>query len=348
MRWFYGRVALILFILLITIGTYYIHAILKSYSHSHSEVYISWAILCIINSYSLYTLYYDSLLQGQGLVTKARQIQIIGQVVYLLVAIVMIVLQFNLIAIVSAQALSVIIRRFLSYQTIYTTQFKQHLHNVVAQSRKNILKMIYPNAVKVGLTSLGSFLVARSSILIGSLHLSLETIASYGITIQIITIIAGLSTVYFSAYYPRIVQLRAQNNIFEIKRIYLKTCLLLFGTYLVCGAGMLCFGDWLLNLIGSQTPLLHKSVIALVLVAMLLESNHAVAGAVLLTKNEVPFFRASLFAGAVTVSLLFIFLNYTQVGVWGLVLAPAIAQVCYQNWRWPMVVIKELNYKSRQ
>jgi O-antigen/teichoic acid export membrane protein len=342
MRWFYSRVAVILFVVLTTLGTYYLFTILKTYSESHIEVYISWAILCIINSYALYTLYYDSLLQGQGLVMKAKQIQIIGQVIYLIVAVVLILLKANLIAIVSAQALSIIIRRFLSYKTIYTSEFKQHLRNVVAQSRKEILKFIYPNAVKVGLTSLGGFLVTRSAVIIGVLYLSLETIASYGITIQIIAIIAGFSTVYFSTYQPKIVQNRAQNKIAEIKHLYLKSCLLLLTTYIFFGVGFFFFGDWALSLIGSQTPLLHRSFIAVALIIAFLESNHGIAGGILLTKNEVPFFKAALFAGGITVLLLFIFLKFTPLGVWGMIFAPGIAQGCYQNWKWPIVVAKEL------
>jgi O-antigen/teichoic acid export membrane protein len=345
MRWFYGRVALILFVLLTTAGAYYIHTILKTYSGNHAEVYISWAILCIINSYSLYTLYYDSLLQGQGLIKRAKQIQVVGQTAYLIVAVVLILMQFNLIAVVSAQALSVIIRRILSYYTIYTADFKRHLRGTVAQSRKEILKFISPNAIKLGLTGLGSFLVTRSAIIIGSLYLSLDTIASYGITMQIIAIIGGLATVYFLSYQPKVAQYRTQNNIHEIKRIYLKTCLILFVTFIFCGAILLGFGDWALTLIGSQTPLLPKFLIAIALFIVLLEMNHATAGGFLLTKNEVPFFKASLISGGATVVLLFAFLNYTQMGVWALILAPGIAQAFYQNWKWPMVVMKELNVK---
>jgi len=342
MRWFYGRTALILFVLLITAGTYYITVILRIYSYNHTEVYIAWAILCIINSYSLYTMYYDSLLQGQGLIMKARQIQVVGEFAFLLTAIILILLNFSLIAVVSAQALSIIIRRILSYYTIYTANFKQHLRSVVAQSRKEILKLISPNAVKLGLTGLGGFLITRSAIIIGSLYLSLDTIASFGITMQIVAIIGGLATVYFTAYNPKIAQYRAQNNIVEIKRIYLKTCLLLFGTFVFCGIFLLGLGDWVLSAIGSQTPLLPKFLIATALLVVFLEANHATAGGFLLTKNEVPFFKASLISGAATVLLLFVFLGYAQMGVWGMILAPGIAQICYQNWKWPMVVVKEL------
>jgi hypothetical protein len=80
------------------------------------------------------------------------------------------------------------------------------------------------------------------------------------------------------------------------------------------------------------------------LLIYLLESNHANAGQILLTKNEVPFVKASLFSGACTIILLFIFLQYTSLGVWGLLMAQGIVQGCYQNWKWPMQVAKELYY----
>jgi len=343
MRWFYGRIAFIVFTLLTTVGTYYIYTILKTYSENHIEVYISWAILCIINSYSLYTLYYDSLLQGQGFVKRAKQIQVVGQIIYLFVAIILILLRMNLIAIVSAQALSILVRRILSYRTIYTAKFKQLLRGVIAQSRKDIIKLIYPNAVKLGLTGVGGFLVTRSAVVIGSLYLSLNDIASYGITIQIIGIIAGLATVYFSTYQPRIAQYRIQNDKQEIKRLYLKSCLLLVTTYIVCGAILLEGGDWVLHLIGSKTPLLHKSFIALALLVSCIEANITCAGGFLLTKNEVPFFKAAIISGMCIVVGLFLALQYMEWGVMALFLIPLIVHISYQAWKWPWEVIKDLH-----
>jgi O-antigen/teichoic acid export membrane protein len=285
-------------------------------------------------------------MQGKGLIKRSKQIQIIGQSVYLIVAVVLILLRFNLIAIVSAQALSIIIRRMLAYRTIYTAEFKRLLHSMKAQARKEILKVIYPNAMKVGITALGSFLVIRASVIIGSLYLSLETIASYGITIQVVAIISSIASVYFATYQPKIVQYRAQNDNVAIKHLYLKGCVLLFVTFVLGGTALILFGEWALNLIGSQTPLLSKSFMAIVLLIYLLETNHGQAGNILLTKNEVPYFKAALFSGAFTVILLFVLLEYTDWGVWALVLAQGIAQGCYQNWKWPIEVVKELRIKS--
>ncbi len=97
MRWFYLRMAIVLFLLLATLGTYYIYSLLQNYKGEHREVYMAWTLLCIINTYNLFTLYYESLLQGKGLVKISKQILIIGQSVYLIIASILIIdgLWFN-------------------------------------------------------------------------------------------------------------------------------------------------------------------------------------------------------------------------------------------------------------
>ena len=86
MKWFYLRMAIILLMLLATLGTYYIHLLLKNYEGNIQNVYAAWILLCIISTYNLYTQYYDSLLQGIGLIKKSKQIIIIGHSIYLISA----------------------------------------------------------------------------------------------------------------------------------------------------------------------------------------------------------------------------------------------------------------------
>ena len=82
-------------------------------------------------------------------------------------------------------------------------------------------------------------------------------------------------------------------------------------------------------------------ILTLIIISFL-EINHSLAGGILLSKNEVPFFKASLFAGVVTIILLLFFFQYTDIGIWAMILAPGIAQGLYQNWKWPLVVFNEL------
>lgn len=349
MRWFYFRIALVLFILLATLGTYYVHYLLqvKHYQGDHLEVYIAWTVLCLISTYSLFTLYYDSLLQGKGLVKRSKQIVIIGQAVYLIIAALLIMFGFGLIAIVSAQASSVLIIRWLSYRTFFTKEIKQNINRVKPHSRKDVLKVISPNALKIGGTSLGAFMVQKSSVFIGSLYLTLTVFASYSITMILIGVIAGLATIYTGTYQPKIAQLRVENNNRRIMELYLRGQVILLLTYLAGGAVLTFFGAWALQLIGSKTQLMPPSLIAVATLIAFLESNHSIASSILLTKNEVPFFKAAILSGAGTILLLFLFFKLTNMGSLALLLAPGIAQLVYQNWKWPLEVHRELGIKQR-
>jgi O-antigen/teichoic acid export membrane protein len=347
MRWFYFRVAVVLFILLASLGTVYIITLLRDYQGERSEVYIAWALLCIINTYSIFTLYYDSLLQGKGLIKRSKQIVIIGNMVYFVIAAALVIAGKGLVAIVSSQALSVIIIRWLSYRTFFSPQLKKQLHQATAVPKTIVLNAIYPNAVKIGLTSLGGFLVQRSAIIIGSLYLTLDQIACYGISMQLILILAGLAGIFTATYSPRIAQLRVEQNIHDIKELYLKGQLILILTFLIGGTGLLVLGAWGLKVIGSKTMLMPQLLLLAAMVVSFLESNHSMAGSILLSKNEVPFFKAALISGGATVLLLLLFFHYLHWGWWAMIAAPGIAQGVYQNWKWPATVWKELKINQK-
>lgn len=342
MRWFYLRMAILLFLLLITFGSYYIYILLKNYHGNHNEVYVAWVLLSTIITYNLFTLYYDSLLQGKGLIKRSKQIVIIGQIVYLIIATALILTGKGLIAIVSAQVVSVIIVRWLSYRSFFTHDLKENLHNATTRSKMEVLKAIYPNAIKMGLISLGGILVNRSAIIIGSLYLPLNDIASYGITLQLIAIMSALAGIYITTFQPKIAQLRIVQDSQAIKEYYLRGQILIILSYFLGGIVILFAGEWVFKLIGSQTQLLPRMLILIAIIISFLETHHATAASILLSKNEVPFFKASLFAGGLTIVLLFLLFQIDNFGLWAMILAQGIAQGIYQNWKWPVEVIKEL------
>jgi O-antigen/teichoic acid export membrane protein len=205
-----------------------------------------------------------------------------------------------------------------------------------------------PNAVKLGLTGLGSLLTSRVSVIIGALYLALTDIASYGITIQIIWVIVSVSSVYSSTFMPKIAQFHVQENKDSIKKIYLKSCWVMLLTYLTGGSLLILFGNPVLQLIKSNTLLLAAPQIAVLLFINLLVTNHSIAGQIIMQQNKIPFFKADIITGGVTLLLLFLFLQFTDMKIWGMILAPGIACACYNNWKWPWVIIKEyhIGYKD--
>ena len=93
-------------------------------------------------------------------------------------------------------------------------------------------------------------------------------------------------------------------------------------------------------------------MLVVMLVINFLEQNHATAAGFIMADNRIPFFIPSLASGAATILLLFLFYYLLPTiyylppttSTWPLILAPGIAQLAYQNWKWPMEVIKELKH----
>ena len=342
MKRFYRWMSMAVFGILATVGTVYFWYILQKYSGDRQDALIAWILLIAINCYNLYTFYYDALLTGKGYVTRTQQINMLGQAVYIGLAIGLIYAGFGLTAIVASQLISTIIRRILTYRVFFTPELKAHLHDVAPQEPKGILQAITPNAVKIGLTQLGGFLVNKSAILIGSAFLTLEQVACYGITLQVMDILARCATVFYQSYLPKLAQCRAENDLNGLKRYYILCTGSLLAVYAVGGVAWIFLGNWALDLIQSQTHFVPTAMLMVMLLISTLEHNHAVSAGFIMADNKIPFFIPSLVSGAATVLLLWIFLSPLQMGIWGLILAPGIAQLAYQNWKWPSVVIKEL------
>jgi len=348
MRKFYRWMALGVFVILGTAGTAYFYYILQKYSGDRTDAMIAWILLIAINSYNIYTLYYNALLLGKGYIRRERQIMILSQSIYLCLAIILIYAGFGLIAIVASQAVSIILQRILSYRVFFTKELKQQLSNTEAEDTKDILKAISPNAVKVGLTQLGGFCVTKSALLIGSAFLTLEETACYGITLHIIDILARCSTVYYQSITPKIAQSRANKDMGALRRYFRYSIGILVATFILGGAAIALLGNWGLNLIGSETKFLPTTMLCIMLIINLLENNHATAAGFISADNRIPFFIPSLLSGMGTIILLWLFLSVFHWGIWGMILAPGIAQLVYQNWKWPYAVVKELNLLKRK
>ncbi len=346
MRYFYSRMSCALFGLLGIFGTIYVCFLMRDYGGDEVEVYVSWIILVLINCYNLYTLYYEALLNGRGLIKRVHQIIFVGNVVYIIFAIVLILLGGGLIAIVSSQAISVLLVRYLSKRVFYTKEIVDGLGDVDSYDYSEVLSAITPNAIKVGLTSLGGFVINKSSVFLGSLYVSLELMASYGITIQLLVVVGMLAGIVTRVYMPKVFQWRVEGRIDLVKRIFYLSSIVMLGVFVLSGVVIVLWGDWMLNLLKSSTMFLPTGLLILIIVQHYLEYNHSNAAQYLLSRNEVPFFKASLISAVGVLVLLGVFVVWMDMGVLGMVLAPMIVQASYQNWKWPLEIVRELRIEN--
>ncbi len=342
MRRFYTAIALITLLLLGTFGTLYIFYVLDKFNGNRTDIIIAWVLQIIINCYNLYTLYYDALLTGKGYIKRSQQINIIGQGLYLSLAIGLVLAGLGLTAIVASQLISIILRRMLSYRVFFSKEMKEQLKQADTKSAKAIMKAIFPNSIKSGLTSLGGFIVNNSAVFISSAFLPLAVTASYGITLQVVTILGRCSVVMYVSLLPKLAQYRVERDVDRLKKDYQYCVISLLLIFLIGGTVFAVLGNPILQFIHSETLFLPTSMLCMLLLFQCLEQNHVVAAGFIMADNKIPFFIPSLLSGAATIILLYLFVGVFDWGVWGMILAPGLAQLAYQNWKWPSVVIKEL------
>ena len=349
MKKYYAILAGVFLLLFLIISPFYLPHILSenNYTGDYQAVWTSWLIYGFLVAYQLYTYYYSALLMGRGMVKRNHQAIIIGQSVRILTIYIMVLSGFGLISLVVGQFLGDFITRTFSYFFFYDKKLKAELIIAVASNTKEIIKMMLPNAARIGITSLGGLLITKASVPIASLYLPLEVIGSFGITKQIVDLIASLGVIWFTTFHPKITSHRVSNDFDHLKRMYIKGKLSLFFTFVFCGIGLVIFGSDVLTFIKSQTDLLPSVMIIGLLVVSFLDANHMMSVHMLLTKNEVPFAKAFIITGGVVILLLFFGLKYTSLGVWVMFLAPGMSNIVYQNWKWPLEVMKDLRIKPK-
>ena len=342
MRRYYGLLSLIFLVIFLIGSPFYMNILLDKYTGNKTNVIVAWIIYGALLSYQLYTYYYGSLLIGRGYIKRSYQITIISQCVQIVAIMTFLLLKMGLLSMAMGLFLSVVVGRIFSYFAFFDTDLKHNLKISTAQSVSKTMRILAPNSIKIGFTSIGGFLTSKMSMIIAPLLLPLSDIGSFSITRQMIDVIVSIGAIWFSTFYPQIIQYRVNGDNAGVKRLYIKGQLCLISVFIICGLGLIYVGPPALELIKSKTHLLTSGMIVLFLVAIFFESNQGMSQNVLLTKNEVPFAKATIITGFVSLVVLYIFLKYTALGLWGMILAPAIVQAVYQNWKWTFQVIKEL------
>ena len=66
------------------------------------------------------------------------------------------------------------------------------------------------------------------------------------------------------------------------------------------------------------------------------------------TSNEIPFVKANLISGFIIIILTTCSLQFTQLGLIGVILSEGIVELSYNNWKWPSRIFKEFNFSIKE
>ena len=343
LRFFYFRLSIIVFFSLAIGGTYYLTYILQKYSGDHIQVYLAWAVFVLQNSYMMYTDYYESLMIGKGLISIVKKITIFAQLSYLTLASILLLNGFGLIGLFSSQIISILIIRKLSIKYFFddTLVKKLNLVNTKIDSL-NIIRTLFPNAIKSGISSLGSLFINRAPIMIGSFYLTLEQIATFGLTKQIFDIMYIIASIYSITYFPQLSNNWIKNKLFDNKVIYVKCILVSLFIYVSMCFCLILFANPILEYLGSKTLLLSGLPLSIIIINYFFTLIHGQSVPIILSKNYLPLYYVGFIGGSFVILISYILLHFFKLGIYGIIIPPTIVYLSYENWKWPQMAFNFL------
>src|SRR5260221_3271184 len=203
-----------------------------------------------------------------------------------------------------------------------------------ANFHRDIFAAIWPNAWRMGLVSLGTFMIIQANTLVCSAFLDLKTTASYGISFQLVMLLVGISSIWVQVKMPVINQLRVAGDLAEIARIFAARMRLLILSFAAGALAIIVIAPAVLQAIGSKTNVLPMPLLSTLLLIQFLEMHHSQYGSLVLTENRNPFLRPALISGGLIVVLSAVLTP--RLGVWGLLLSSGCVQLAFNNW-WPVL-----------
>jgi O-antigen/teichoic acid export membrane protein len=346
----YLIIAILALMLMLTAGTVYISYISREIDN---HFYMSaWLIYCFAIFLNLFYGYYTSLLRGVGAITEGNKAMVIARSSQIVISVICLMSGLGLIAVSMAYLLSGFILRFFSKRYFFQYEnigskiklfpMKINFHDFWAT-----FKAIWHNAWRDGVVALAKFLIMQSNTIMCSIYIGLEATASYALSLQVIMVIASVSSIIFSTYQPLFSQSRMINDYSKLKRVFSVSMVSYYMTYWIGIAGLILVGLPLLDLLNSNTKL-HVYPLLFMSIYLFLEYNHLLFASFISTGNKIPYTKGFLVSGLATVITSLLLMRYTDLGVWGLMLSQFTVQILYNNWKWPLVVMNELKVNLKE
>lgn len=345
----YTILALVTLILMVSVGTWYIYYVTDGFTNVHNSLYI-WLLYSLSVFFNIYYVYYSSLLMGRGMVMEAKKAMIAQKMSYLVLTFTLLLSGLGLLGVVIANIISPFVGRYLSYRYFYNHEMRENLSSVAKDVKKQtqLFKTIWYNSKKLGLVFLGSYAINKLGMFFAGLYLSLEEVASYGLMIQLVSIISSTAITVNTAIQPQLAALRAEGEKQMLITRFAFTMNNFYILYFVGTAFLFFYGPWILSLIGSNALLPSGIIMFLYFIVVLLEYNHSAFATFIVTSNNIPFVESSLLSGGAICLFSFLSLQFTNLGILGLVIVQGICQATYSNWKWPYVVCKEFHISFNQ
>lgn len=342
-RYVYAVLAIFALLLLVLVGTPYIYRTTDAFTAVPNALLV-WLIYSAGVLFQVFYSYYFSMLLGAGKIKEQKYAVIGNKLLYIAILIIGLYQGWGLISVALAQLISPFFGRFLSHHYFYSSDLRQKLSEFHIKEKNRIIDIfntLWYNAKRYAVMQIGGYAIVRFNMFIAGLYLTLEEFASYGLMVQLVGIIGTMACTYLQISQTKFASLRALKSEMPLLKSFAFSLNVYYVLYILCAVVLVVFGQHLLVLIRSNASLPSQLILSVYCLVIFLEFNHSNFAILISSNNNIPFAPASITTGIAVCIGTFVVVRYTDLGILGLVLVQGICQAAYQNWKWPLVALKE-------
>lgn len=335
-KYTYQILAVIVLFVMLLFGTLYIYKITNGFVSVNNSLYI-WLIYTLSTFFNIYYSYYAALLLGKGLIKETKKAMVFSKIAYIGLTFFFLFIGLGLLGVSLANFIAPFVNRWLSYKYFFTKEFiqKNRVYDISKVEKIDLFKIIWFNSKKLGFISVSASSLNYLTIFILGFYLSLETVGSYGLMIQLIGFISTISMTLFSTLVPKMSYNFIQKRTNEFMKDLSLTIFLFYFLYLIGSVFLIYFIPDILFLIKSKTILPSTGIIILCVIFTFFEKNQSIFSQVLMFNNEIIFMKAAIYTAFISTLLVFLSLIF-NLDLLGVVIAQGIPVILYSAWKWPV------------
>ncbi len=338
-RLLYRYLTLVLLLVLGVWGTYVVELRIHEMA-SPMLTRMAWIATLVTAGLEIYTNWWTIYLRSMNEVLESVRIGVLGWSLRLLVAVVLLVCGGGLLSLPVGSFFGSLLQRFFARRRVREL-LANHPRPEHVEIRGN-LSILWPNTWRTGVQFISGYLTVNANVAICLHVLGLAANAQYGLSVQLLSFITGMSAVWIGVKWPIIGQCRARQDFLGVQKILRPRVWLQSGTFLLGCAVLLTCGPPLLRLFGGGKQILPLTWLALMMVNAFLEMQFILWGTLLSTENRLPFLWPTVATNGLSLILSLLLIHFTSLGLGALVLAPLLAGILFNYWYWPPYAARSL------
>lgn len=303
--------------------------------------WLAWGLTVLAAAWEIYSGWWSVFLRGMNQVVASSRLSVVAYALKLALASALLLMGLGLASVPVAGLVAGFIQRSLARRQCLRLLAAVGEASAPADVRE-LLATIWPNSWRVGLQLLSGYLATNAYTVMCLNWFDLAVYYQYGLSIQVMSIVAGMASVWTVVKWPLVGQYRARQDHAALRQMLWARTWLQALTFLALAAAAVALGPWLLHWLGTTKQLLPGLWLVLIGANVFLEMWASFWTVLIATENRVPSLWPTVITNLGSLTLALVLLAQTSLGLGAIVVAPLICGCGFGYWYWPLAGARSL------